>query len=149
VADEFDELENQIMAEMRQIYTEAVIDHAMNPRNVGSIPNADGFGSAASSCGETMKIWLNVSNAKIADATFWTDGCSTTIACGSITTEIIKDKDVAEALAIKQSDIIESLGELPKSNHHCALLAEKAVQAAVQDYIALRKEPWKKAYRKG
>lgn len=148
MTDEFDELEQQIMQAMKQIYSENVIEHAMNPRNVGSIQNPDGFGSATSSCGETIEIRLKVKNGKIADATFWTNGCSATVACGSMATEIIKGEDVAQALAINQSDILKALGGLPEGNHHCALLAANAVKAAAQDYITIRKEPWKKAYRK-
>lgn len=148
MTDKFDELEKEILAEMKKIYSETVIDHAMNPRNFGSITNADGFGYSTTSCEETMKIWLRVKDGKILDAAFWTNGCSSTVACGSIATEIIKGKDIAQALAITQGDIIQALNGLPDSNHHCALLAANAVKAAIQDYISLKKEPWKKAYRK-
>ena len=146
--DEFDGLEKQIMAAMRKVYTETAIDHAMNPRNSEEISNPDGFGSATSSCGETMEIRLKAKDGRIIDVAFWTNGCSATVACGSIATEIIKGEDVAQALAIKQSDILEALGGLPEGNHHCTLLAANAVKAAINDYIAIRKEPWKKAYRK-
>jgi nitrogen fixation NifU-like protein len=148
VTDEFDDLEKQIMAAMRKVYNEALIDHAMNPRNVDKIPNPDGFGSATSSCGEAMEIRLKAKNDRITGVAFWTNGCSTTVACGSMATEIIKGEDVAQALAINQGDIIEALGSLPEGNHHGALLAADAVKAAVKDYIAIRKEPWKKDYRK-
>jgi nitrogen fixation NifU-like protein len=146
--DEFDELEKEIIEAMKKVYTEAVIDHAMNPRNTGQIHNPDGFASIIGPCGDTMKIWLKVNDGRIVSSTFWTDGCSTTIACGSITTEMIKNEDVAQALAISQSDILDALGGLPEDSRHCALLAANAVKAAIQDYIATRKEPWKKAYRK-
>lgn len=148
MTDKFDELEKEIMEAMRKVYTDTVIDHGMNPRNMGRIPNPDGFGSATSSCGETMEIRIQTKDSKITDATFWTNGCSTTVACGSIATEIIKGEDVAQALAIKQDDILKALGGLPEGNHHCALLATNAVKAAIQDYMTIRKEPWKKAYRK-
>jgi nitrogen fixation NifU-like protein len=148
MTDEFDELEKQIMEAMKQAYSETTIDHAMSPRNTGSIQNIDGFGSASSSCGETMEIRLKVKDGKIANATSWTNGCSATVACGSMATEIIKGKDVSRALAINQNDIIKALGGLPEGNHHCALLAADAIKAAIQDYITIRKEPWKKAYRK-
>jgi nitrogen fixation NifU-like protein len=148
MADEFDELEKEIMETMRKIYSETVIDHAMNPRNAGKIPNPDGFGSTTSACGETMEIRFKAKGGKITDAAFWTNGCSTTVACGSMASELIKGEDVAQALAISQNDILEALGGLPEGNHHCALLTANAVKAAVLDYIAIRKEPWKKAYRK-
>ena len=148
MAVEFDELESQIMAEMRHIYTEAVVDYAMNPRNVGSIAGADGFGSVTGPCGDNMEIWLKVKDDKVADATFWTDGCGTSIACGSMATEMVKGRNVAEALAINQSKILKALGGLPEDSVHCALLASNTVKAAIQDYLALKKEPWKKAYRR-
>jgi len=148
MADEFDELEKEILGTMRKVYSETVIDHAMNPRNAGKIPNPDGFGSATSACGETMEIRLKAKDGKISDAAFWTNGCSTTVACGSIVSELIKGEDASQALAIGQNDILEALGGLPEGNQHCALLAANAVKAAVLDYIAIRKEPWKKAYRK-
>ena len=144
----FDELQNQIMAEMGQIYTETVIDHAMNPRNVGSIPGTDGFATLTGLCGDTMEIRLKVKDNKVADAAFWTDGCGTSIACGSMATEMIKGRNVAEALAIEQSKILEALGGLPEDSLHCALLASNAIQAAIRDYLAVKRDPWKKAYRR-
>jgi nitrogen fixation NifU-like protein len=84
MTDEFDELEKEIMETMRKIYSETVIDHAMNPRNAGKIPNPDGFGSTTSACGETMEIRFKAKDGKITDAAFWTNGCSTTVACGSM-----------------------------------------------------------------
>ena len=144
----FDELQNQIMVEMRQTYTETVIDHAMNPRNVGSIPGAGGFATVTGPCGDTMEIRLKVKDNKVADATFWTDGCGTSIACGSMATELTKGRNVAEALAIEQSKILEALGGLPEDSLHCALLAADALQAAIRDYLAVKRDPWKKAYRR-
>ena len=146
--DKFDELEKEILETMKKIYSETVIDHAMNPRNTDRISNPEGFGSATSACGETLEIRLKAKDGKITDAAFWTNGCSTTVACGSMATELIKGEDAAQALAISQHDILEALGGLPEGNHHCAILAADAVKAAVRDYIAMRKEPWKKAYRK-
>ncbi len=142
------ELNKQLIESMKQIYTETVADHAINPRNAGRIQNPDGLGSRTSSCGETMEIRIEVKRDNIADATFWTDGCSATVACGSMATQLIKGKDVTQALAIGQDDILTALGGLPEGNHHCALLASNAVKAAVLDYLAIKKEPWKKAYRK-
>jgi nitrogen fixation protein NifU and related proteins len=148
MTDEFDELEKEILETMKKIYPEAVIDHAMNPRNTANIPNPDGFGSTTSACGETMEIRIKAKDGKITDASFWTNGCSATVACGSMAAELIKGKDISKALATGQNDILEALGGLPEGNHHCALLAANAVKAAVLDYMTIRKEPWKKAYRK-
>jgi len=148
MADKFDELEKEILEAMRKIYSETVIDHAMNPRNTAQIQNPDGFCFTASACGETMEIRLKTKDGKIADASFWTNGCSATVACGSMASELVKGQDISQALAIGQKDILEALNGLPKGNHHCAALAAAAVKAAVMDYLAMRKEPWKKAYRK-
>lgn len=145
---EFDELQNAVMAQMKQVYTETAIDHAMNPRNAGSIAGADGFGSVTGPCGDTMEIWLKVKDGKVEDATFWTDGCGTSIACGSMVTEMVKSRNVARALAINQTEILGNLGGLPEDSLHCALLAADTLQAAIRDCLALKREPWKKAYRR-
>lgn len=149
MASEFDELEEYIMANMRRTYTETVIDHAMNPRNVGSMPDADGFGSVTGPCGDTMEIWLRVKEGKVVNATFWTDGCGTTIAAGSMVTELTKGMRATEALGITQQDVLDALGGLPEESLHCALLAANTLREAARDYLATRKEPWKRTYRKG
>lgn len=128
--------------------TPAFIDHARNPRNVGSIPNSDGFGSVASDCGDTMGIWLKVDDGVIKSITFWTDGCFSTIAAGSMVTELAKQKSGIEALGIRRQTVIDALGGMPEDNAHCALLAAKTLHAAVRNYFALQNEPWKRAYRK-
>ena len=89
---QFDKLEEEIMADVWSAYTKTAIDHAMNPRNVGSIPEPDGFGSVTGPCGDTMEIWLRVKDGAIRQATFWTDGCGTSIAAGSMAAELIKGK---------------------------------------------------------
>lgn len=129
---EFDELEKDIMADMRNIYTEIAIDHAMNPRNVGSMPKADGFGSVTGSCGDTMQIWLMVRNNTIIDATFWTDGCGASIAAGSMVTGIAKEKSIWEAKKITCQDVLDGLGGLPEENLHCALLATDTLREAIK-----------------
>ena len=146
----FDELERQIQEEMRRIYTEATLDHAMNPRNVGSLPNADGFAQVTGPCGDTMEIWLKVKDGRIDKATFWTDGCGTSIACGSMVTELIKGKTIAEALRLSSQDILNALGGLPEADVHCSVLAASTLKEALKDYLKFRNEPWKRAYqRKG
>lgn len=147
MASDFDELEEYVMADMRSIYTETVIDHAMNPRNVGSIRDADGFASITGPCGDTMEIWLRVRDGAIDDAAFWTDGCGTSIAAGSMVTELAKGKSVAEALKIGQQDVLDALGGFPEESVHCALLAANTLREAAREYLACQKEPWKRAYR--
>jgi len=148
VASEFDELQELIMADMRKVYSETVIDHAMNPRNVGDMKNADGFGKVTGPCGDTMEIWLKVKNNSISEATFMTDGCGTTIAAGSMVTEIAKGKNVSEVWKISQQDVLNALGGLPEESKHCALLVANTLKEAVRDYFAFRNEPWRRAYQK-
>lgn len=143
----FDEYQNQLMAEMRKQYSEIVMDHAFNPRNMGTIPDADGASQITGPCGDTMQMWLKIKDGTITDAAFSTDGCGTTRACGSIATEMIKRKDISQAIAVTQEQILKSLGGLPENDQHCALLAANTLKAAIQDYYTLKKEPWKKIYR--
>jgi len=145
---ELDKLEEAIMVDMRSTYTETVIDHAMKPRNVGSMPEANGFARITGPCGDTMEIWLKVKDGRIQEATFWTDGCGTTIAAGSMVTELAKGKAVTEALKITQQDVLHALGGLPEDSIHCALLAANTLKASIQDYLAYKNEPWKRAYRR-
>jgi nitrogen fixation NifU-like protein len=148
VASEMDKIAEELQKEIWSGYTEVVIDHAQNPRNVGSIPDADGFASVTGPCGDTMKIWLKVQNSAIKQATFWTDGCGTSIAAGSIVTELAKGKTIANALRINQQHVLDALGGLPEDSVHCALLAAKTVKEAAKDYMAIKNEPWKRAYRR-
>jgi len=129
-------------------YSQTAIDHMRNPRNVGLISNADGQASITGPCGDTMEIWLRVQDGMIERASFWTDGCSTTIAAGSMVTELVKGKRATEAFRITQQDVLDALGGLPDESIHCALLAANTMKEAVKDYLAFRNEPWKRAYRK-
>jgi nitrogen fixation NifU-like protein len=130
------------------IYSKTAIDHMRNPRNAGLITNPDGQARITGPCGDTMEIWLKVSDGVVEQATFWTDGCGTTIAAGSMATEIAKGKRAAEAFRISQQDVLEALGGLPDDSVHCALLAANTLREAVKDYLAYRNEPWKRVYRK-
>ena len=143
----WEQFEELIRAETRRIYSEITLDHAMKPRNVGSLTDADGFAKVTGPCGDTMEIWLRVNNGTIAEATFMTDGCGTTIASGSMITELAKKMSVGKTLKISQQDVLNALGELPEESQHCALLAANTLKAAIRDYLAMKKEPWKRAYR--
>ncbi len=129
-------------------YSETAIDHMRNPRNAGLINNADGQARITGPCGDTMEIWLRVNDGVIEHASFWTDGCGTTIAAGSMVTELAKGKQAGKAFRIEQQDVLDALGGLPDESAHCALLAANTLKEAVKDYLAYRNEPWKKAYRK-
>jgi len=144
----WEQFEEFIREEMRKIYFEITIDHAMNPRNVGNLMDADGFAKVTGTCGDTMEIWLRVNNGTIAEATFMIDGCGTSIASGSMVTEMAKEKSIIEARKISQQDVLNALGGLPEESQHCALLAANTLTAAIRDYLAMKKEPWKRAYRK-
>jgi len=148
MASEMDKIAEELQKEMWAGYTEVVIDHAQNPRNVGSIPDADGFASVTGPCGDTMNIWLKVRNDEIKQAAFLTDGCGTTIAAGSMVTELVKGKTVVNALRTTQQGVLDALGGLPDESVHCALLAANTVKEAAKDYLATKNEPWKRAYRK-
>ncbi len=147
MSSDFDELQKLVMADARKVYSDTVIDHAMNPRNLGDIPDADGFARVTGPCGDTMEVWLKVKNDNIYQASFFTDGCGTSIASGSMVTEMARGKGVTEAQKITQRYVLDALGGLPEESEHCALLATNTLKAAIKDYMAMKREPWKKAYR--
>jgi nitrogen fixation NifU-like protein len=133
---------------MRKRYSEAVVEHSMDPRNLGELEDANGFARVTGPCGDTMSMWLKVAGATIINASFMTDGCGTTIASGSIVTEMVKGKRISEAEKTTQRDVLDALGGLPQESEHCALLAANTLQAAIRDYIVMKREPWKRAYAK-
>ena len=144
----WEQFEELIKAEMRKIYSEIAIDHSMNPRNLGDMEDADGFAKVMGSCGDTMEIWLKVRNGNIAQATFMTDGCGTSIASGSMVTELAKGKSIAKVHRTTQQDVLNALGGLPEESVHCALLAADTLKAAIKDYLKYKNEPWRRAYRR-
>lgn len=117
------------------LYTQTVMDHFMNPRNVGQIENADGIGEVGNAkCGDIMKIYLSIRNDTVTDVKFETFGCASAIASSSVATEMIKGKTVADALALTNKQVVEALGGLPAHKLHCSVLAEEAIRLAVRDY---------------
>lgn len=117
------------------LYSETVMDHFRNPRNLGTIENADGVGEAGNAvCGDIMKIYLKVDDGVITDVKFETFGCGSAIASSSMATEMIKGKPLREALALTNKAVAEALDGLPAHKLHCSVLAEEAVQAAIKDY---------------
>ena len=144
----WDEFQELAKADMRKVYSETVVDHATNPRNVSSMEEANGFARITGPCGDTMEIWLKINANKVVAASFWTDGCGPTVACGSIATEMLRGRTVAQVMAMSQDEILKALGGLPEDNRHCALLAANTVKAAVKDYLNTRNEPWKKSYKR-
>ena len=117
------------------MYTEQVMDHFMNPRNVGEIEDANGVGTVGNAkCGDIMKIYIKVENDVIVDVKFKTFGCGAAIATSSKATELVKGKTLDEALQITNKMVMDSLGGLPPVKVHCSVLAEEALHAAIQDY---------------
>lgn len=117
------------------LYSEKVMDHFKNPRNVGVIENADGVGEVGNAkCGDIMKIYLKIENDIIVDAKFETFGCGSAIASSSMATELIKGKPVSEALSLTNKAVVEALDGLPAHKIHCSVLAEEAIKKALQYY---------------
>ena len=117
------------------LYSEKVMDHFRNPRNVGMIENADGVGEVGNAkCGDIMKIYLKIENDVIVDVKFETFGCGSAIASSSMATELIKGKPVSEALTLTNKAVVEALDGLPAHKLHCSVLAEEAIKAALKDY---------------
>ena len=117
------------------LYSEKVMDHFMNPRNVGSIENANGIGEVGNAkCGDIMKIYLKIENDIIVDVKFETFGCGSAIASSSMATEMIKGKSINDAMALTNQAVTEALDGLPPVKIHCSVLAEEAIKNALKDY---------------
>lgn len=117
------------------LYSEKVMDHFLNPRNVGSIENADGVGEVGNAkCGDIMRVYLKVENDTVQDAKFETFGCGSAIAASSMATEMIKGKSISEALELNNKEVVEALDGLPQHKIHCSVLAQGAIQEAVRNY---------------
>lgn len=118
------------------MYSEKVLDHFSNPRNVGEIAQADGVGTVGNAkCGDIMQIYLKVEDDIIQDVKFKTFGCGAAIATSSVATEMIKGKTLEEALRVTNKAVVDALDGLPAQKIHCSLLAEEAIQAAIEDYM--------------
>ncbi|MCH5315178.1 MAG: Fe-S cluster assembly scaffold protein NifU [Eubacterium sp.] len=117
------------------LYSEKVMDHFQNPRNVGKMDDADGVGEVGNAvCGDIMKVYIKVEDDVITDVKFNTFGCGSAIATSSMATEMIKGKKIEEALELSNKAVVEALDGLPAHKIHCSVLAEEAVKAAVKDY---------------
>lgn len=117
-------------------YSDKVMDHFKNPRNVGELPDANGIGQVGNPiCGDIMKMYIKVKDNVIEDVKFQTFGCGAAIATSSMATELIKGKTIEEALKLTNKAVAEALDGLPPVKMHCSVLAEEAVQAAIDDYL--------------
>jgi nitrogen fixation protein NifU and related proteins len=123
------------------MYSEKVMDHFTNPRNVGDMENADGVGTEGNpTCGDAMKIYIKVENDRIVDAKFKTFGCGAAIAVSSMVTEMVKGKTLDEALAISKEAVADALGGLPAQKMHCSNLGADALKKAIEDYRSRQKK---------
>lgn len=128
------ELQAQIMGKIRKQYSEVVIDHWQNPRNFRKIQNPDGYAKVTGPCGDTMEMFIKMRNEKISECGFQTDGCASSIVCGSVATELVQNKPLTQALGVIRADeILKILGGLPESDVHCAQLAAETMKRALTD----------------
>lgn len=117
-------------------YSEKVMEHFMNPRNMGEIPNADGIGEVGNPvCGDLMTIYIKIEDNLISDIKFKTFGCGAAIATSSMVTELVKGKTIEKALKVTNKDVAEELDGLPPIKMHCSLLAEEGIKAAIENYF--------------
>ena len=124
------------MSDTYTLYNPTVMEHFMNPRNMGDLKDADGVGEVgAAACGDIMKISLKIKDGKIEDARFKTFGCGSAIASSSMATELIKGRTIEEAMSFSNQEVVSALGGLPPVKIHCSVLAEEALKAALEDYV--------------
>ncbi|MEW6738970.1 Fe-S cluster assembly scaffold protein NifU [Dissulfurispira sp.] len=122
------------------MYSQKVMDHFMNPRNVGEIPDADGVGMEGNpTCGDAMQLFIKIENDVIVDAKFRTFGCGAAIAVSSMITEMVKGKTLDEALSISKEAVAQELGGLPPQKMHCSNLGADALRKAIEDYRSKKK----------
>lgn len=124
------------MTDVWSLYSEKVMDHFKNPRNVGEMENPDGIGHVGNPvCGDIMELYIKIKDGIIVDAKFKTFGCGAAIATSSIVTEMVKGKNIKEALKISNKAVAEALDGLPPAKMHCSVLAEDALKSAIEDYL--------------
>ena len=125
------------MSDAWSLYSDKVMEHFKNPRNIGEIENPDGIGHVGNPvCGDIMELYIKVNGSTITDAKFKTFGCGAAIATSSMVTEMVKGKSIAEALKITNRAVAEALDGLPPIKMHCSVLAEEALKSAIEDYLA-------------
>ena len=137
------------MHDVWSLYSEKVMEHFKNPRNVGEIYSPDGIGRVGNPvCGDIMELYIKVNNGTIVDAKFKTFGCGAAIATSSMVTEMVKGKSVEEALEISNRAVAEALDGLPPIKVHCSVLAEEALKSAIEDYLN-KSEVTRRRYESG
>jgi len=134
------DIKEKILSAMKAIYSEKVLSYFKNPCNMSRLNDPDGSASVKGICGDTMEMYLIIEEGIIINATFFTDGCGTTLACGSSATTLVKGKTVREALSLSPADVLQDLGGLPWEGVHCAILSMITLQKAIADYILNNEE---------
>lgn len=143
------EIQEAIERDILATYGPTVLDHWKNPRNLGLLENPDGYAKVQGTCGDTMEMSVRVVDDVVAACGFQTDGCGTTMVCGSAATWLAVNRTLIEALgAVSTCGILELLGGLPEADVHCAELAAETLRRALADYLANKAAPWKRSYRK-
>lgn len=141
-------LQEMIERDVLATYGPTVLDHWKNPRNLGLLENPDGYARVKGTCGDTMEMSVRVDEDVVVACGFQTDGCGTTMVCGSAATWLATNRTFIEALgAVTSRGILEVLGGLPEADVHCAELAAETLRRALADHLATKKDPWKKNYR--
>ncbi|MCI0496501.1 iron-sulfur cluster assembly scaffold protein [candidate division KSB1 bacterium] len=135
-----DQLQADIMEEMRRNYSEKVIELFLNPKNLGKMDAANSHGKVRGSCGDTMEIFLKIRDDFIEDAKFITDGCGPSLVCGSKVTELAKGRHPRDVVKITAEKVLEELGGLPEADQHCAKLAADTLHAAIFFYLKMKGE---------
>ena len=129
------------MSDVSTLYSDKVMEHLKNPRNVGDMENPDGVGHVGNPvCGDIMELYIRVKDNIIADAKFKTFGCGAAIATSSMVTELVRGKSIEEALEISNKAVVEALDGLPAVKMHCSVLAEEALKSAIEDYQSKAKK---------
>jgi nitrogen fixation NifU-like protein len=148
--DEFlSESQDLLVKEVRQQYSEQVVDHWLHPRNPHEMRDPDGRARRVGSCGDDMQIDLRIRDGRVVEASFMTNGCLTSIVTGSMAVELATGRTVPEVRAVSPHHILDGLGGLPEESEHCAELASETLRAALDDYLGSRREPWKRMYERG
>ena len=132
------ELQKAIDEDARNTYSDEVIQYSSHPKNLGRMNDPDGSAYIKGLCGDTVEMYLVITDETITDARFYTDGCGVTVACGSVATELAKGKSINDVLKISPADIINELKKVPEENLHCAILAASTLHKALSDYLLRR-----------
>jgi len=131
-----DKLQEQIFEESKETYGEEVFSRWQNPRFMGRMTDASSVGLITGTCGDTMEIYLRIRDEKIQEASFFTDGCGSSVACGSVAAELASGKGIDEAAQIGGDTILDALGGLPEEETHCAYLAAETLQVALHEWMS-------------